>query len=68
MDKIKEFFNGIVRYLKEVKAELKKVTWTGRKEIATGTIAVFIMGAAVSMILWGLDLVISQVFKLIFRW
>jgi len=68
MEKIKEFFNGIVRYLKEVKAELKKVTWTGRKEIATGTVAVFIMGAAVSMILWGLDLVISQVFKLIFRW
>jgi preprotein translocase subunit SecE len=68
MEKLREFINGIIRYLKEVRAELKMVTWTGRKEVATGTVAVFIMCAAVSIILSLLDIGISRLFKLIFGW
>ena len=34
--------NGIVRFLREAKSELKKVTWPTRRELIAHTIVVFI--------------------------
>jgi preprotein translocase subunit SecE len=58
MDKIKRFF-------KEVRAELNKVTWTGRKEIVSGTIAVLVLSGIISMFLWVIDFGLSQIIRLV---
>lgn len=58
MDKIKKF-------LKEVRAELNKVTWTGRKEIMSGTIAVLVLSGIISVFLWIIDFGLSQVIRLV---
>jgi preprotein translocase subunit SecE len=58
----------ITRYLKEVRAELKKVTWTGRKEITSGTIAVLMLCVIISLFLWVVDLGLSQLVRLFMGW
>ncbi|HOO39503.1 MAG TPA: preprotein translocase subunit SecE [Deltaproteobacteria bacterium] len=55
----------IKRFLKEVRAELGKVTWTGRKEIMSGTIAVLVLSGIISMFLWVIDFGLSQVIRLV---
>jgi preprotein translocase subunit SecE len=58
----------ITRYLKEVRAELKKVTWTGRKEITSGAIAVLMLCVIISLFLWVVDLGLSQLVRLFMGW
>jgi preprotein translocase subunit SecE len=55
----------IKRFLREVRAELGKVTWTGRKEIMSGTIAVLVLSGIISMFLWVIDFGLSQVIRLV---
>ena len=55
----------IKRFLKEVRAEMSKVTWTGKKEIMSGTIAVLVLSGIVSMFLWVIDFGLSQVIRLV---
>lgn len=55
----------IKRFLKEVRAELGKVTWTGKKEITSGTIAVLVLSGIVSIFLWVIDFGLSQVIRLV---
>jgi len=58
----------IVRFLREVRAELKKVTWSGRKEITSGTIAVLVLSCVIAIFLWAIDLGLSQVIRLVLGW
>ena len=44
-----EKIEAVKTYLKEVRAELNKVTWTGRKEVVSGTIAVLVLSGVVSL-------------------
>ncbi|HHO74939.1 MAG TPA: preprotein translocase subunit SecE [Deltaproteobacteria bacterium] len=55
----------IQRFLKEVRAEMNKVTWTGRKEIVSGTVAVLVLSGIVSIYLWVIDFSLSQVIRLV---
>jgi len=61
MEKIRQFF-------KDIRAELKKVTWTGRKEVTSGTVAVLVLSGVVSLFLWVIDLGLSQVVRLVLEW
>ena len=58
----------ITRYLKEVRAELKKVTWTGRKEITIGTIAVLVLCVIISLFLAVVDFGLSSIVRLVMGW
>ena len=60
-----EKIEGVKTYLKEVRAELNKVTWTGRKEVTSGTIAVLVLSGVVSLFLWVIDFGLSQVVRLV---
>ena len=55
----------VTRFFKEIKAELKKVTWTGRKEVMSGTIAVLVLSGIISVFLWFIDLGLSQAVRLV---
>jgi len=54
-------------FLLEVRSELKKVTWPGRKEVYSTTLVVIATSIFFSFYLWGLDLVFSRVLSLAFK-
>lgn len=52
------------RFLREVKIELKKVTWPTRRELVAYTGVVFVSVVIVSSLIWGID----TFFNMLFRW
>ncbi|MCB1556982.1 MAG: preprotein translocase subunit SecE [Alphaproteobacteria bacterium] len=52
-------------YIRQVRSEMKKVTWPSRKETTTSTVAVFIMVTIAALFLFFADQVMSFVVKLI---
>lgn len=52
------------QYIREVKAEMKKVAWPSRQETTVSLIAVFVMVTIVSLFLFVAD----QVLAFIVRW
>jgi preprotein translocase subunit SecE len=51
----------------EVRSELKKVTWPDRNEVKTTTVVVIVTTVIFGFYLYGLDLLLSQVFTRILR-
>ncbi len=56
-----------IRFLKEVVAELKKVTWPTRKDLVNYTVAVIVFVVLISVVVGILDFVFQQGFLLIVR-
>lgn len=50
---------GPVEYFRQVKAEMKKVTWPSRRETTVSTIAVFIMVFLASVFMYLADQVMA---------
>lgn len=57
--------NAIVRYLRETRAELSKVTWPSRQEALNLTIIVLITVIVSSLVLGSFDYLFSQLFTYI---
>ncbi len=56
----------LVKFLKEVLDELKKVTWPSPELVKKATIAVIIFTLLVSVYLWVLDLIFSKIINYLF--
>ncbi len=56
---------GPIQFYREVRAEMKKITWPTRKETIASTIAVFIMVILASLFLFLSDQVIAFVISFI---
>ena len=54
-----------IEYIRQVRAEMKKVTWPSRKETTVSTIAVFIMVTFAAIFLYTADQVIAFFVRLI---
>ena len=52
-------------FLREVRSELKKVTWPSRKEVYSTTLVVIATSIMFGFYLWGLDIVFSRVMSLV---
>lgn len=65
LDKVKDFFSSIPRFLGEVKAEMKKVSFPSRDEVVGTTIVVLITSVVFAIYLWVADMVIVQLFKMV---
>jgi preprotein translocase subunit SecE len=59
--------NRIVRYLRETRAELRKVVWPSRKEATRLSIIVLSVTVAMSAFLGVIDLLFSRLIGLIVR-
>lgn len=57
--------NALVRYFRETRAELAKVSWPTRQEAVSLTVAVLIVVTVMSAFLGGLDFLFSRLFALI---
>ena len=64
---IKEKFEVAIQFLREVRTELKKVTWPSRKDTLSGTlvvlVAVFIIAIFLGIVDSGLSNLIKQLLK-----
>jgi preprotein translocase subunit SecE len=64
---IKEKFEAAKQFLREVKTELKKVTWPSRKDTLSGTlvvlVAVFIIAIFLGIVDSGLSSLVKQLLK-----
>jgi preprotein translocase subunit SecE len=64
---IPEKYEGAKQFLREVKTELKKVTWPSRKDTLAGTavvlVAVFIIGFFLGIVDSGLSALIKELLK-----
>ncbi|MGQ0527641.1 MAG: preprotein translocase subunit SecE [Alphaproteobacteria bacterium] len=54
-----------IQYLKEVRGELKKVTWPTRRETTVSAMAVFIMVTIASIFLYAADQIIAFAIRFI---
>ena len=57
----------IVKFLREVVAEMKKVSWSTRRELATYTGVVGIAVIVVCALIWACDTVFARLFSIILR-
>jgi len=58
---------NLKKFLGEVKAELKKVSWSDRKELISYTCIVFIAVVIVCALIWVCDTVFARLFQIILR-
>ncbi len=54
-------------FVRQVRQEGSKVTWTSRKETGTSTIMVFVMVILAALFFFGVDLVLAEVVQLVLR-
>lgn len=57
------FFDRIAQFVKESRAELKKVVWPTREETVRHTLTVIIMSGALALFLGGVDYALQFVLK-----
>jgi len=55
------------RFLREVRAELKKVTWPGKSELISFTGIVFVTVVVVAALIWVIDASFTQLLKAIIK-
>ncbi len=54
-------------FVRQVRQEGSKVTWTSRKETGTSTVMVFVMVILAALFFFGVDLVLAEVVQLVLR-
>jgi preprotein translocase subunit SecE len=64
---IREKFESAKQFLREVKTELKKVTWPSRKDTLSGTLVVLIAVFIIALFLGIVDLGLSNLVKTLLR-
>jgi preprotein translocase subunit SecE len=60
---IKEKFEGAKQFLREVKTELKKVTWPSRRDALAGTAVVLVAVFIIALFLGIVDLGLSSLVR-----
>jgi len=57
--------NAVIKYLKETRAELKKVNWPSRQEATNLTLIVMAVTTFMALLLGLLDYIFAKLFELI---
>lgn len=60
-----KFTTRVSSYIKGVKSELKKVNWPTKKELTNYTVVVLATTFAMTLVIWGLDIIFQNVVSLI---
>ncbi|WP_066871203.1 preprotein translocase subunit SecE [Clostridium mediterraneense] len=58
---------GPIRFLREVKAEVKKITWPSKEEAKKSIIAVLVVVIAAIILVGSVDFVFKNLFEFILR-
>ncbi len=65
--KIKSYLDTSIQFLREVKVELKKVTWPTRKQTMGSTVVVIILVMIISLFLGVVDVGLSSLLRLVLK-
>ena len=57
--------SGVGGFLREVKTEIKKVTWPTKRELIGYTITVILSSLFAAFLIWAIDAVLSVLFRLV---
>jgi len=63
MEKEKNIFKRMKAYLRDVRGEMKKVTWPSKNDLIKTTIAVIIISLFFGIYLFGVDFVFARIFQ-----
>jgi preprotein translocase subunit SecE len=55
------------KFLREVRAEMEKVTWPGRQEVQAATLVIIALVLILAVFIGGVDFVVSRLLGLFFR-
>ncbi len=58
--KLRDFFKGVI-------SEMKRVSWTSRKELIGATGAVLILSTIMALFVWGIDTVFKTLLALLLK-
>jgi preprotein translocase subunit SecE len=67
LSKPQGWWTRLTDFLTEVRAEMKRVTWPGNKEVYATTVVVILTSAFFGAYLWGLDLVMSAALRWLYH-
>ena len=67
VQRVQEWWDLTVRFLREVRVEMKKVTWPQRKEVIGSTAVVIIASFLIAFFLGSVDLMLQKMLGLIVR-
>ncbi|WP_457654358.1 preprotein translocase subunit SecE [Rhodocaloribacter sp.] len=59
--------NKLIAYLEEVAKEMRKVNWPSRQELISNTVITLVAAMLVSLFIFSIDRVISQVLEIIYQ-
>ena len=65
--KIRQFIDRAVQFLREVKVELKKVTWPSRKQTVGSTVVVIVLVLVISLFLGVVDVGLSSLIRVVLQ-
>jgi preprotein translocase subunit SecE len=63
MAKEKNIFKRMGAYLRDVRGELKKVTWPAKNDLIKTTIAVLVISLFFGIYLFGVDFIFTKIFS-----
>jgi preprotein translocase subunit SecE len=66
-ERVQGWWTAGVQFLKEVRVEMKKVTWPSRKEVVGSTAVVILASLVVAFFLGFVDLVLQKLLGLIIK-
>ncbi|RPI07255.1 MAG: preprotein translocase subunit SecE [Zetaproteobacteria bacterium] len=66
-ERLQTLWGSTIQFLREVRVELKKVTWPGRNEIIGSTAVVIVASFAVAFFLGFVDLLVQWALGLILK-
>ena len=62
---LKNTFSRLAKYFRDVKSEMKKVVWPGKKQIINNTIVVLVVVIAASLFILLLDMLFGGILRLV---
>ena len=62
---VKNFCNGVVKFLRDTKSVLKKVVWPSKADVKTNTIVVLVTVAIAAVVMIALDAIFGGILGLI---
>jgi preprotein translocase subunit SecE len=67
VERVQGWYSGTAQFLREVRVELRKVTWPQRKEIIGSTAVVILASFVVSFFLGFIDLILQKLLGVILK-
>lgn len=65
--KLSNMFQKVIGFIKEARAELRKVTWPNKKQLISSTIVVMVTVALVAVFLGIVDIIFSRIVAIILQ-